>query len=107
MKFVLSTFNVSLLALIYLFKPAKTSSMQIWKQSISGCEIIIILVSSAKITETKNKAKSSKELNEYVMFYSEVDIKKRASAGVALLVNKSWKNKIHSYTYIDERIVTV
>jgi hypothetical protein len=47
MKFVLSKFNVSLLALIHLFKPAKTSFMQIWKQSISGREIII-LVSSAK-----------------------------------------------------------
>jgi hypothetical protein len=42
-----SKFNVSLLALIHLFNPAKTSFMQIWKQSISGCEITI-LVSSAK-----------------------------------------------------------
>jgi hypothetical protein len=47
MKFVLSKFNVSLLALIHLFKPAKTSFMQMWKQAITGCEIII-LVSSAK-----------------------------------------------------------
>jgi hypothetical protein len=29
----------------------------------------------AAITQTKNKAKGSKELNEYVMFYSGVDIK--------------------------------
>jgi exonuclease III len=38
------------------------------------------------------------------MFYSGVDIKKSASAGVALLVNKSWKNKIHCYTFISERM---
>jgi hypothetical protein len=47
MKFVLSKCDVSLLALIHLFKPAKTSLMHIWKQSISGC-VIIIFVSSAK-----------------------------------------------------------
>jgi hypothetical protein len=41
------------------------------------------------------------------MFYSGVDIKKRASAVVALLVNKSWKNEIHSYTFINERIMTI
>jgi hypothetical protein len=34
------------------------------------------------------------------MFYSGAYIKNYASAGVALLVNKSWKNKIHSYTFI-------
>jgi hypothetical protein len=40
------------------------------------------------------------------MFYGGVDIKKHASTGVALLFNKSWNNKIHSYTFINERIMT-
>jgi hypothetical protein len=39
------------------------------------------------------------------VFYSGVDIKKRA--GVTFLVNKSWKNKINSYTLINERIMTI
>jgi hypothetical protein len=49
MKFVLLKFNVSLLALIHLLEPAKTSFMQIWKQSISGCEIIILVTSAKSI----------------------------------------------------------
>jgi hypothetical protein len=64
-------------------------------------------VDIAAITETKNKAKGSKELNQYVIFYSGVDIKERASAGVALFVKISWKNKIHSYTFIKGRIMNI
>lgn len=59
----------------------------------------------AAITETKKKGKGSKELNEYIMFYNGVELHKRAAAGVALLIHKSWKNKIHSYTCINERMI--
>lgn len=61
----------------------------------------------AIITETKKKFKGSKELNKYDMIYSGVPQGKRASAGVAILINKFWKNKIHSYTFINERILTI
>jgi hypothetical protein len=49
MKFVLSKFNVSLLALIHMFTPAETSFMQIWKQSVCVCGIIIIVSSTKSV----------------------------------------------------------
>jgi hypothetical protein len=40
------------------------------------------------------------------MIYSRVPLNRRASCGVALLVNKEWRNRITSYEYISERTVT-
>lgn len=57
-------------------------------------------------TETKMKLKGTKELENYVMIYSGVNQNCRAQAGVAILVKDSWKNKIVSYNWINERIVT-
>lgn len=60
----------------------------------------------AVITETKKKLKGTKELKDFVMIYSGVPQNKRACCGVAILVNNKWKNKIISYSFINERIVT-
>ena len=47
MKFVMLKFNVSLWAVNYLFTVMKTFK-QFWTWSVFGCEIIIILILSAK-----------------------------------------------------------
>lgn len=39
------------------------------------------------------------------MIYSGVDMTKRAQCGVAILIHNRWRNKIESYTYINERLV--
>ena len=58
------------------------------------------------ITETKKKLKGTKELNDYTMVYSGVPQCRHACSGVAVLANNKWKNKITSYTYVNERIIT-
>lgn len=40
------------------------------------------------------------------MVYSGVPQCRRACSGVAILANNKWKNKITSYTYVNERIIT-
>lgn len=62
-------------------------------------------VDIAVITETKKKLKGTEELEDYLYIYSGVPQNKRASAGVAIFINKSLKNKIHSYTWINERLI--
>jgi hypothetical protein len=39
------------------------------------------------------------------MIYRGVPLNRRASRGVAILVNKKWRNRITSYEYISERTV--
>ena len=41
------------------------------------------------------------------MIYSGVDQHKRASSGIAILIDQKWKSKIESYTYINDRIISV
>ena len=41
----------------------------------------------AVVTETKKKLKGTKELEDYIMFYSGVPANKRASSGVSILLN--------------------
>lgn len=41
------------------------------------------------------------------MIYEGVPREKRASAGVAILIKKTLKNLIHSYTFVNERIITI
>lgn len=64
-------------------------------------------VDIAVITETKKKLKGSKELEDYIMLYSGVPGNKRASSGVAVLLRKEWKTRIHSYNFINDRIINV
>lgn len=53
----------------------------------------------------KKKLKSTKQLENYVMVYSEVPQSKRATCGVANLLQNQWKLKTMSYSYISEHIV--
>lgn len=64
-------------------------------------------INIAIITETKKKFKGTKDLDGYVMIYSGVEGNKRASSGVAILIDHKWKTRIESYKYINERIVEV
>ena len=60
----------------------------------------------ALITETKKKMKGTTDLNSYTMIYSGVSQEERAQAGVAILINKKWKNRINGYEWHNERILT-
>ncbi len=61
----------------------------------------------AAITETKKKLQGSSELQNYIMIYCGVSQQQRASAGVSIWIRKSLKNRIVSYTFINERIITM
>ena len=64
-------------------------------------------VDVAVIPETKKKLKGSTELGKYIMIYEGVSQEKRAAAGIAILIRRNWKNRIHSYEYFNERIIKV
>jgi hypothetical protein len=51
--------------------------------------------------------KGSKDLQHYLLFYSGVPIEKRASSRTTILINKKYKNRIHSYTFENDRIVNL
>jgi hypothetical protein len=61
----------------------------------------------AILSETKKKLKGSKELEHYILNYGAVPQEKRASTGVAIMINKKLTNRIYSYDFINERIVTI
>jgi len=62
-------------------------------------------VDKAVIPETKKKLKGSQELEDYVLLYSGVPTNKRAAAGVAIMIKTTLKKRIHSYMFINERIL--
>lgn len=64
-------------------------------------------VDIALISETKKKLQGSKELDNYILFYSGVPQEKRAAAGTAILILKKYRNRIHSYTIINERLLSI
>jgi len=57
------------------------------------------------IPETKKKLKVSQELDYYVLLYSGVPTNKRAAASIAILIKAKFKKKIHSYEFVNERIL--
>jgi exonuclease III len=59
------------------------------------------------LTETKEKLKGTQELAHFMLIYSWVPQRVRAQSGVAILISHKWKNKIHSYKFINDRIITV
>jgi exonuclease III len=61
----------------------------------------------ATITETKKKLKGTKELQHFIQFYSGVTQEKRAASGVAILINNKFRNRIHSYNFISDRIINL
>ncbi|KAF2900734.1 hypothetical protein ILUMI_05453 [Ignelater luminosus] len=62
-------------------------------------------INIAVITKTEKKLNGTKDLDDYVMIYSRVDLT-RAQCGVAILIDNDWNNKLQSYYHINERIVT-
>ena len=59
----------------------------------------------AVIPETKKKLKGSQELEDYILLHSGVPTNKRAPAGIAIMIKAKFKKRIHSYTFVNERIL--
>jgi hypothetical protein len=62
-------------------------------------------VDKAVIPETKKKLKGSHELYEYILLFSGVPRNKRAAAGTAIMIKAKFKKRIHSYMFVNERIL--
>ena len=59
----------------------------------------------AVIPETKKKLKGLQELEDYILLYSGVPVNKRAAAGTAIMNKVKFKKRIHSYMFVNERIL--
>ena len=70
-------------------------------------ELNLLVVDIAIIPETKKKLKDLTELADYMLIYNGVTGGKRAAAGVAKMIQKRLKNRIHSYQFVNEHILTV
>ena len=57
------------------------------------------------IPETKKKLKGSQELDDYILLYSGVPTNKRGAADVAIMIKAKFKKRIHSYMFVNERIL--
>jgi uncharacterized protein YeeX (DUF496 family) len=64
-----------------------------------------VLVDIAEIPETKKKLKVLQELEDYILLYSGVPTNKRAAAGIAIMIKAKFKKRIHSYIFVNERIL--
>jgi len=62
-------------------------------------------VDIAVIKETKKKLKGSQKLDDYVLLYSGVPMNERAAAGIAIMIKAKFKKRIHSYMFVNERIL--
>jgi len=62
-------------------------------------------VDIAVIPETKKKLKGSQELDDYILLYSGVPTNKRAAAVIAIMIKVKFKKRIHSYLFVNERIL--
>jgi hypothetical protein len=56
----------------------------------------------AIISATNKKLKGSKELQDHLLYYSGVPQEKRAFSEIAILINKKYKHRNHSYTFVNE-----
>jgi exonuclease III len=77
------------------------------KETQLGKELKAANIDIAIIPETKKKLKVTKDLRYYVLLYSDVNRNKTAAAGKVILVQQKWKNKIDSYSFVNERILTL
>ena len=57
------------------------------------------------VTETKKKGQGTIEIGESIFIYSGVEKDQRAQSGVGIIVKKSLKKQIISYSYINDRII--
>jgi len=57
------------------------------------------------IPETKKKLKGSQELDDYILLYSGVPTNKIAAAVITIMIKTKFKKRIHSYVFVNERIL--
>ena len=62
-------------------------------------------VDIAVIPETKKKLMGSQELDDYILLYSGAPTNKRAAACIATMIKDKFKKRIHSYVFVNERIL--
>jgi len=62
-------------------------------------------VDIAVIPETKKKSKGSQDLENYILLYSGVPTNRRAAAGIEIMIKAKFKKRIHSYMFVNERIL--
>lgn len=60
----------------------------------------------AVLSETKLKHCGSYNLNDHII-YSSVPLQVRALSGVAIIMSRRWKDKIHSYEWVFDMIMKV
>jgi exonuclease III len=77
------------------------------KETELGRELKAANTDIAIIPETKKKLKGTKDLRDYVLLYSGVNRNKRAAAGIGIIVQQKWNNKTDSYSFVNERILTL
>ena len=71
-------------------------------QELNKFEIDVTMLS-----ETKKKGKGSIELENHLLLYSGADHSRRAALGISIIIKKNWKRKIISYSWINDRIITL
>ncbi|XP_056647272.1 craniofacial development protein 2-like [Diorhabda sublineata] len=59
------------------------------------------------LSETKKKGNGSQRYQNYILFYSGVDMNLRARGGVGLLVNKKFEKDIKEVQYISHSIIQI
>jgi hypothetical protein len=59
----------------------------------------------AFISETNKKLKGTKDLHHHILLYSCMPQNRRAASGVAILINSIFTNRIHSYNFVNDRII--
>jgi len=62
-------------------------------------------VDIAVVPETKKKLKGSQELDDCILLYTGVPTNKRAAAGIAIMIKAKFTERIHSYMFVNERIL--
>ena len=62
-------------------------------------------VDIAVIPGTKKKLKVSQEWKDYILLYSGVPTNKRAAAGLAIMIKATYRKRIHSYIFVNERVL--
>jgi len=77
----------------------------IWQRETAAGRIKKANVDIAVIPETKKKLKGSQDMEDDILLYSGVPTNKRAAAGIAIMIKAKFKNKIHSYVFVNERIL--
>jgi len=77
----------------------------IWQRETASGTIKKANIDIAVIPETKKKLKGSQELDGYILLYSGVPKNKRAAARIVIMIKAKFKKRIHSYVFVNERIL--